>query len=157
MSRLGSLERAVMETLWCAGRPLTARQVRDALPTPDLATTTVLTVLHRLGGKGLVGRERHGRGYLYQAVGTFPWPWTPSRTGYNPSMTTGPRARRDVATALGYLPSRALRFALDGHRDGDDITALLSQQRGSSRSSCSIRCQSFVTASPSSRVRVRGA
>lgn len=70
MNRLGSLERAVMETLWCAGQPLTARQVRDALPTPDLATTTVLTVLHRLDGKGLVSRERRHRGYLYQAVGT---------------------------------------------------------------------------------------
>jgi predicted transcriptional regulator len=70
MSRLGSLERAVMETLWSAGQPLSARQVHDALPTPDLALTTVLTVLHRLGGKGLVDRERHGRAHLYQAVAT---------------------------------------------------------------------------------------
>ena len=37
---------------------LTAREVHDLLPTPDFAPTTVLTVLR---GKGLVGRERHGR------------------------------------------------------------------------------------------------
>lgn len=52
-----------MDSLWSAGQPLTAQQVHDALPNPDLATTTVLTVLHRLGGKGLVGRERHGRAH----------------------------------------------------------------------------------------------
>jgi predicted transcriptional regulator len=70
MSRLGRLERAVMEILWSAAEALTAREVHNALPTPDLASTTVLTVLDRLGRKGLVIRQRHGRAYRYRPVGT---------------------------------------------------------------------------------------
>jgi predicted transcriptional regulator len=33
-----------------------------------LARTTVTTILSRLHGKGIVGRERRGRGYVYFAV-----------------------------------------------------------------------------------------
>jgi predicted transcriptional regulator len=65
---LGELERAVMEILWSAGAPVTARDVQDALGTRDLATTTVLTVLGRLERKGLVTRERLGRAHRYRSV-----------------------------------------------------------------------------------------
>jgi predicted transcriptional regulator len=65
---LGELERAVMETLWSAPVPVTARDVQDALADRDLATTTVLTVLGRLERKGLVAREREGRAHRYHAV-----------------------------------------------------------------------------------------
>jgi predicted transcriptional regulator len=68
MPSLGELERAVMETLWAAATPLTARDVQDALATRDLATTTVLTVLGRLERKGLVTREREGRAHRYASV-----------------------------------------------------------------------------------------
>ncbi len=68
MPTLGELERAVMEILWAADRPLTARDVQDALGTRDLATTTVLTVLGRLERKGLVTRERDGRAHRYRSV-----------------------------------------------------------------------------------------
>ena len=57
-----------METLWSADGPVTARDVQDALPGRDLATTTVLTVLGRLERKGLVSREREGRAHRYRAV-----------------------------------------------------------------------------------------
>ena len=68
---LGDLERAVMERLWAADGPLTARAVQDGLTTSrDLATTTVLTVLGRLERKGLVTRERDGRAHHYRAVGS---------------------------------------------------------------------------------------
>jgi predicted transcriptional regulator len=70
MASLGELERAVMEVLWAASRPCTARDVQDALAERDLATTTVLTVLGRLERKGLVGRERDGRAHRYRATGT---------------------------------------------------------------------------------------
>src|SRR4029079_5797141 len=66
---LGQLERAVMERLWAADGPLTARAVQDGLATRDLAPTTVLTVLGRLERKGLVARERDGRAHHYRAVG----------------------------------------------------------------------------------------
>lgn len=68
VTTLGELERAVMETLWSADRPVTARDVQDALPGRDLATTTVLTVLGRLERKGLVSREREGRAHRYRSV-----------------------------------------------------------------------------------------
>jgi predicted transcriptional regulator len=74
MARLGELERAVMEVLWAAGQqgrsPVTARDVIEALPDRELATTTVLTVLSRLEAKHLVVRIRDGRAHHYQAVGT---------------------------------------------------------------------------------------
>jgi predicted transcriptional regulator len=57
-----------METLWSAGRPVTARGVQHALAGRDLATTTVLTVLGRLQRKGLLTRERVGRAHHYQPV-----------------------------------------------------------------------------------------
>jgi len=65
---LGELERAVMEALWSATAPLTARDVQDALANRELATTTVLTVLGRLERKGLVSRERAGRAHRYRSV-----------------------------------------------------------------------------------------
>ncbi len=57
-----------METLWSADHAVTARDVQDALPGRDLATTTVLTVLGRLERKGLVTREREGRAHRYRPV-----------------------------------------------------------------------------------------
>ncbi|GIG68947.1 BlaI/MecI/CopY family transcriptional regulator [Phytomonospora endophytica] len=68
MARLGELERAVMEVLWTAGRPVTAREVVDALPDRSLAATTVLTVLSRLEHKGFVARDRNGRAHHYRPV-----------------------------------------------------------------------------------------
>jgi len=68
MPRLGELERAVMEVLWSADGPLTARAVAEALPDRELAQTTVLTVLSRLEKKGVVRRNRDGRAHRYAAV-----------------------------------------------------------------------------------------
>jgi predicted transcriptional regulator len=70
MANLGELERAVMDVLWAAPGPCTARDVQDALSARDLATTTVLTVLSRLRHKGLVARCRDGRAHRYRAAAT---------------------------------------------------------------------------------------
>lgn len=84
-SRLGNLERTVMEILWQAGPPpaahgepatglapapamLTVREVAGALP--GCAYTTVLTVLGRLERKGFVRRDRTDRTHRYGAVAT---------------------------------------------------------------------------------------
>jgi len=64
----GSLEREVVAALAAAPAPLTPGQVRERVGT-GLAYTTVMTVLTRLAGKGLVERTRAGRGYVYGAVG----------------------------------------------------------------------------------------
>ncbi|HZE41834.1 MAG TPA: BlaI/MecI/CopY family transcriptional regulator [Stackebrandtia sp.] len=66
MARLGELEHAIMDVLWSAPRPQTAREVRDALTERDLAATTILTVLSRLEGKGLVERDRSNRAHRYR-------------------------------------------------------------------------------------------
>lgn len=66
MTKRGELERAITEVLWAAQEPMTARAVVDALPERNLALTTVLTVLGRLEGKGLVLRDRDGRAHTYR-------------------------------------------------------------------------------------------
>jgi predicted transcriptional regulator len=67
----GELEAAVMAALWAAGTPLTPVQVQAELPS-GLARTTVVTILSRLYDKGVVDRERHGRGYVYVPVQDAP-------------------------------------------------------------------------------------
>lgn len=66
MARLGELERAVMEVLWARDEPVSVRAVHAALGDRGLAYTTVMTVLTRLAGKGLVRRSREGRVWLYR-------------------------------------------------------------------------------------------
>jgi len=73
MTRLGDLERTVMEVLWTMssespGATFTARDVAATLP--NHAYTTVLTVLDRLGRKGLVERIRDGKSHHYRPTGS---------------------------------------------------------------------------------------
>ncbi|MFI5428031.1 BlaI/MecI/CopY family transcriptional regulator [Aeromicrobium sp. UC242_57] len=65
MPRLGELERSVMNVLWDGDTPLTVREVLDRLDERDLAYTTIMTVLDRLGTKEMVRRERDGRAFRY--------------------------------------------------------------------------------------------
>lgn len=55
----------MLESLWSAGEPLIPRQVLVDVD-EGLAYTTVVTILTRLVGKGLVTRERFGRGFRYR-------------------------------------------------------------------------------------------
>jgi predicted transcriptional regulator len=67
--RLGDLERAVMDVLWDGDGTttgFTVREVTEALHDRELAYTTVMTVLDRLAGKGMVQREREGRAWSYR-------------------------------------------------------------------------------------------
>jgi predicted transcriptional regulator len=69
VTRLGDLERAVMDVLWDAAIPpagVTVREVAERLQDRGLAYTTVMTVLDRLAGKGMVEREREGRAWRYR-------------------------------------------------------------------------------------------
>ena len=66
MTRLGELERAVMDHLWSSGEPQTVRQVHEALSAHrDLAYTTIMTVLQRLAKKNLVVQHRDDRAHRY--------------------------------------------------------------------------------------------
>ncbi len=66
MARLGELERAIMDVLWAADKPLTAREIADGLLHRELAKTTVLTVLSRLEDKGQVTRCRDAWAHTYR-------------------------------------------------------------------------------------------
>ena len=73
MTRLGQLERAVMEALWdkSASSPSSTFTAREGARTlPDHAYTTVLTVLDRLTKKGIVERIRDGKTHHYLPTGT---------------------------------------------------------------------------------------
>ncbi|HEY2054795.1 MAG TPA: BlaI/MecI/CopY family transcriptional regulator [Solirubrobacterales bacterium] len=66
----GPLERIVMEVVWEAGEPVAVREVVDRLNesrTEPLAYTTVMTVMARLAEKGVLERQKRGRGYIYEA------------------------------------------------------------------------------------------
>ncbi|MFI2030191.1 BlaI/MecI/CopY family transcriptional regulator [Streptomyces buecherae] len=65
MRRSGELERAIMDALWEAQDPRTAKEVLATLAEEKLAHTTVITVLDRLTRKGLARRERVGRSWRY--------------------------------------------------------------------------------------------
>ena len=67
----GELEATVMAALWAAGAPRTPGQVQLSLGA-GLARTTVTTILSRLHDKGMLGRERQGRGYAYFPVQDAP-------------------------------------------------------------------------------------
>ncbi len=65
VDRLGDLEADVMGVVWEKGQA-TVQEVQEALePRRPLAYTTVMTVMSRLAGKGLLKQSKLGRGYVY--------------------------------------------------------------------------------------------
>jgi predicted transcriptional regulator len=81
MTRLGQLERKVMDILWDAsGRPLSGREVANRLP--ERAYTTILTILERLRRKKLVERTTDGKVHVFRAVA--------SRESYTASLMLEP-------------------------------------------------------------------
>jgi predicted transcriptional regulator len=68
---LGPLEAEVMEIIWSSGQPMSVRELLERINDdrePQLAYTTVMTVMSRLVDKGVLRRTRHGRGYIYEAT-----------------------------------------------------------------------------------------
>src|SRR5262245_43492244 len=60
-----------MGLLWRAQAPLSVRETVDRLNVDrasPLAYTTVMTVMSRLAGKGILAREQQGRGFVYTPV-----------------------------------------------------------------------------------------
>lgn len=71
---LGPLEYEVLSILW-GSSPASVGDVRERLNAPrddELAYTTVMTVLSRLHDKGLLDREKQGRGFDYVPMFTEP-------------------------------------------------------------------------------------
>lgn len=65
---LGTLEMTVMEQVWSAGAPVTARDIHHRLKGGQArAYTTVMTTMDRLHKKHLLTRKKSGLAWLYQA------------------------------------------------------------------------------------------
>lgn len=62
----GELEGEVLAALWAADGPVSASVVQESVT--GAAYTTALTILTRLCEKGLVTRQREGRGHVYAPV-----------------------------------------------------------------------------------------
>jgi len=68
---LGPLEAEVMRVMWATDRRMSVRTVLDRLNAgrdPQLAYTTVMTVMARLAEKDILRRQLDGRGYVYEPV-----------------------------------------------------------------------------------------
>ena len=65
----GELEQDVMYVLWRQSAPVAVRAVLVALGDPDIAYTTIKTVLERLTRKGVVTRVQVDRSWHYTAAG----------------------------------------------------------------------------------------
>lgn len=66
---VGGLEEEVMQYLWATDEAATPAEVHKAV-CPELAYTTVMTVLTRLYEKGKLERGHKGRAYSYRPVRT---------------------------------------------------------------------------------------
>jgi len=64
---MGALEAEVLRHLWAMARPASPGEVLEAMG-GELAYSSVMTILVRLWRKGLVGRDRRGRAYVYQPL-----------------------------------------------------------------------------------------
>jgi predicted transcriptional regulator len=67
----GTLEAEVLAVLRATDAPLNPGQVRERLTVPqrgELSYSTVVTIMSRLHAKGLLARERAGRGFAYTPV-----------------------------------------------------------------------------------------
>ncbi len=114
VTRLGDLERAVMQAVWHAPDPLTGRQVAVLLEDRGLAYTTVLTVLTRLEKKGLLARDSRARAHTYSAVA--------SRADHVSELLLQALGQADdreaalqhFARTVSPTEAQALRQALDG-------------------------------------------
>ena len=66
---MGALEEQVMTYLWSTSEPATPADVHAAVA-PELAYTTIMTILSRLYDKDRLVRGRRGRAYAYEPVRT---------------------------------------------------------------------------------------
>lgn len=67
----GSLEAEILGILRSATKPLSPGEVREQVTagqSGDLSYSTVVTIVSRLHDKGLLTRQRSGRGFIYTAV-----------------------------------------------------------------------------------------
>lgn len=62
----GNLQAEIMEALWQLGEGTVDDVLRNQAPGRRRAYNTLQTVMNRLAGRGLLDRERRGRGFVYR-------------------------------------------------------------------------------------------
>jgi predicted transcriptional regulator len=103
----GDLQAEVMSTVWELGEA-TVEDVRRAQPRGrQRAYTTLQTVMNRLVERGLLDRERRGRGFVYRAR-------------YNESAYVSRRIRDQLASASPEA-RRAALHSLVGELDPEEL------------------------------------
>lgn len=66
---LGSLESDVMEVIWLKSTEVSVRDVYETLAaTREIAYTTVMTIMGRLAGKGVLTKRKEGNAFLFSPV-----------------------------------------------------------------------------------------
>jgi predicted transcriptional regulator len=65
-SVFGTLELRVLEALWRRGREASVRDLQADFP--QAAYTTLMTTVERLYRKGILGRRKDGRAFIYHAI-----------------------------------------------------------------------------------------
>lgn len=96
---LGELEATIMQIIWRRGE-VTVRDVLHALqPARPLKYTTVMTVMSRLGQKGILTTRKHGKTFYYHAT-------------LSAEEFVAQRAQRAVQTVLANFGDTAMAYFL---------------------------------------------
>lgn len=106
---LGDLEADIMGIMWRKGKAC-VRDVCGSLEKErEIAYTTVMTVMSRLADKGLLGKEKEGKSYLYYPL--------VSKKEFNRSFVSS------LLGGLGHeLSASALAFFVDNLASEDEET-----------------------------------
>jgi predicted transcriptional regulator len=113
----GDLAQQVLGVLEGAGEPLTPAQVLERLD-GKLAYTTVMTVMVRLEGKGVLGRVRAGRAYAYSLLRDSARVTARSMHRLLDVQPDRAAALTRFVNDLSAADEQVLRGLLSGHKDG---------------------------------------
>jgi predicted transcriptional regulator len=107
------LEREIMSALTAGGHPMTLDQVRERLA-GRVMCTTVMTVLGRLGEKGLARRDRVGQSFVYTPLAN---PAQVTADGMRRLLDTGGDQEAVLARFVGMLAPEEERLLANLLRD----------------------------------------
>ena len=115
----GALEAEVLAVLRAAQVPLSPGQVRERLairPQGELSYSTVVTIMSRLHAKGLLARERAGRGFAYTPVDAA----SLAAGQMSRALDTGADRRAVLTSFVSGLSGRDTRLLRRLLADGED-------------------------------------
>lgn len=115
----GALEAEVLAVLRAAQAPLSPGQVRERLairPQGELSYSTVVTIVSRLHAKGLLARERAGRGFAYTPVDAA----SLAAGQMSRALDTGADRRAVLTSFVSGLSGRDTRLLRRLLADGED-------------------------------------